>query len=351
MYRDYSAKNCAPRRKNISERQLEKIRFALCVVIIGDAVPDSTGPLVTVVRNRYVHGGATDGAALTPLGLALTRRWPGCDAHFQQARGSGQRVTSRDVGITEIVMTCIAFDLDAPGHMATPAWRAELREEKIAAALAAHPGGFFYETRGGGRLVYAIDPLVIETTDDAQAWPLRYGAGGELLRAFGLECDPACCDVGRLFRVSHATREPGGRPEDRLTIGDPHALGVFPLPEITPHVRERSSPREPIATRDSGAPLGSLYDALLAGGAIVAAREDGSFTVRCPRDALHSVGRVGDGSTVLYPNKSWMGGPGFLLCRHSSCTHIRTAREWRRELQRSRRPAAAEVVRHSTEAA
>jgi hypothetical protein len=116
----------------------------------------------------------------------------------------------------------------APGHKREPAWwTGELL--KLEALAAAHPGGFFYATRGGYRLVYRLaSPVMIRTVDDKEAWRERYRR--ELLylaRHFAIVGDPACSDITRLYRLPRVIREAGAPVEDHPTMGDPAALGVW----------------------------------------------------------------------------------------------------------------------------
>jgi hypothetical protein len=112
-------------------------------------------------------------------------------------------------------MVLLVVDVDGPGHKRESAWWAD-ELLKLEALAAAHPGGFFYATRGGYRLVYRLaSPVVIRTVDDKEAWRERYRR--ELLylaRHFAIVGDPACSDITRLFRLP---RRPSGRPEPPKT--------------------------------------------------------------------------------------------------------------------------------------
>jgi hypothetical protein len=162
---------------------------------------------------------------------AFTRPWP-TDAHFAaySVPGIEHRLTLDAIGRLPEgwPMVLLVVDVDGPGHRREPAWWAEERL-KLEALAAAHPGGFFYATRGGYRVVYRLAfPVVIRTVDDKEAWRERYRR--ELLylaRRFGIVGDPACSDLTRLFRLPKATRTPGGAPEDHPALGDPTQLGVW----------------------------------------------------------------------------------------------------------------------------
>jgi hypothetical protein len=63
-------------------------------------------------------------------------------------------------------------------------------------------------------------------------------------------------------------------------------------------------------------------------GLLIADRGDGSWLIKCPRDGFHSVGRAGDGSTLLFlPPGS---GKGRIKCMHS-CADLETD-DWLDEL-------------------
>ncbi|MCZ2127460.1 MAG: phage/plasmid primase, P4 family [Anaerolineales bacterium] len=162
---------------------------------------------------------------------ALARSWSS-DAHFAaySVPGLEHRLTLDAIGRLPggWPMVLLVVDVDGPGHKREPAWWAD-ELPKLEALEAAHPGGFFYATRGGYRLVYRLaSPVVIRTIDDKEAWRERYRR--ELLylaRRFAIVGDPACADITRLFRCPRATRTPGGAPEDHPTLGDPSRLGSW----------------------------------------------------------------------------------------------------------------------------
>ena len=125
-------------------------------------------------------------------------------------------------------------DVDGPNHQADPAWR-ESEAAKITRALAELPGGFCFHSRGGYKLVWRLaQPFPITGPDDAARWRRHYWrALLSLSRRFAIEGDPACSDWTRLYRLPHATRDEGGRPEELPTEGDPEltpALAFEPDP-------------------------------------------------------------------------------------------------------------------------
>lgn len=189
-----------------------------------------TGPLLLpVLPSKHLRAwpkhdkGSPLGYQLAPI--ALRARYA-TDAHT--AGYSAPNVPRRlDKGAAEqipggVAMVALFVDVDGAEHKADPAWRAA-ESSKIAAALAALPGGFCYQTRGGYRLVWRLAaPVLIAGPDDAARWRLRYWRTLlALSRRFGLEGDPACADWTRLYRLPHATRDEGGQPEALPTEGDP----------------------------------------------------------------------------------------------------------------------------------
>lgn len=173
-----------------------------------------------------------------------------------------------------VAMAFLIIDLDGPGHQAPPAWREDVAA-RVDRVLAEHPGGFFYETRGGGRLVWRrASPFVITTEVDARTWKLTYWRTLLYLsRRYGLEGDPACADWTRLYRAPHATREGGSHPEQLPTVGDP-GLGeafAFEPPEVDlgldlAEARRLASAHPPAVGEDgvtrAAAPWGAALKAL-----------------------------------------------------------------------------------------
>lgn len=195
------------------------------------AAPSGHAPRVTVLRDRYVARDAARGVVVAPLGAALLRHHP-TDAHFQQGyteSAAVQRMTRAAIETDGAMMTCIAFDLDGPQHVATQEWRTETRA-KIAAVLAAYPGGFSYETRNGFRLLWTIEPILLASAADAKEWVRCYTEVCDTFAArFGLQCDRSCSDPARLFRLPFVVRAAGKAPEALPTVGDANSIGMFPL--------------------------------------------------------------------------------------------------------------------------
>ncbi|MBV9949792.1 MAG: hypothetical protein JOZ69_23320 [Myxococcales bacterium] len=123
-------------------------------------------------------------------------------------------------------MRAVVFDIDGPDHTASNGWR-EGERAKWPALLAAHPGLFLYETRGGYRVVGVLaEPVPIRTPADAAEWSRRYAAWvAYLARCFRIVADSRCADWTRLYRVPRATRD--GVLEERPSYGDAAAIGVW----------------------------------------------------------------------------------------------------------------------------
>ncbi len=163
---------------------------------------------------------------------ALTRDFPG-DMFLCQysAPALPYRLKKEVLAERSVTMVLAVFDVDDPvahaNHVpAREEWRLG-ESPKMAALLEAHPGGFFYETRGGYRIVYRLPNGGIELTspEDGMGWRALYKAWVKYLDLFGIEADIRCKDWPHLFRVPHATR--GDAPEDLGTIGDPSAVGEW----------------------------------------------------------------------------------------------------------------------------
>ncbi len=131
-----------------------------------------------------------------------------------------------------IPMVAAVFDVDAQeSHKAlggagdVPAsdawWLDELL--KLQALQADHSLPFIYRTRGGYRIVFGLEPAFeLRSAQEArELWtPMYLTWVAHLHRKYSIVADPGCKDFGRIFRLPHATRTEGGRPEQRETIGD-----------------------------------------------------------------------------------------------------------------------------------
>lgn len=316
-------------------------------------------PELTVLRDRYVRGWPShdEGERVYACSLeaALTREYSS-DAHFAAYTAPmARRLTSGAVGCTEVTMHVIVFDVDDPATHGTPEpaseeWREEQRA-RCRRLDREHPGAFFYDTRGGYRCVYRLrEPSVISSPQDATEWRQEYAVIREnLLRRFGVSVDPACSDWPRLFRLPHATRDRDSGPERRPTYGDPCNIGRLhvraELCDIEAARAASKAFREPRGyafSGSSGATEGLLFHALRARGDILREHGANAFVIRCPNHEQHTSGRIGDGSTVLYPPAPGEH-VGAIHCLHAHCVGL-TVRDWVRLFTRSELETAEQAA-------
>jgi hypothetical protein len=208
-------------------------------------------------------------------------------------------------------------------------WLGEL--EKLDRLLKAFPGAFIYRTRGGYRILYFLPaPWVLTSPDAVASWRAAYLAWIAALRVrFNIYADTACHDWQRLYRVPHATRSPGGRPEARETLGNPYQVGTW---TCEPTAGERTlattlakksltrSPRihqaEEVTSVDAGD--GILFHAFRARGWLGEAINSGKWSVQCPWDDQHTKGTPYNTSTVLFAPGAGET-LGWLHCSHGHC--------------------------------
>lgn len=305
-------------------------------------------PLVTSQKIRsfpkHENGGRV---RYLPLDEALTSDFV-TDAHFaaysqpavERRLCLGALTSPRALGELggHVAMVLALFDVDCAGaHGGDPTaadswWMGETA--KLRALLDVHPGAFIYRTRGGYRIVYRLPgPLLLRDENDAAAWSLGYlGWVAYLRRRFGIEADPACKEWVRLFRLPRATREEGGRPERRETIGDPANVGAWAcepsekdLEEAGKNFKKKTRRARPLPAKeevDAAPPTDGVLQILFRKHGLLGA-EVGTktFAAVCPSEASHSTGERLDGSTVIFPPES---GEifGHLHCRHAHCTSL-----------------------------
>jgi hypothetical protein len=193
-----------------------------------------------------------------------------------------------------------------------------------------HPDLLAYRTRSGYRAVDILpEPIMLCTSRDVEAWRQRYLTWVAYLdRCFAIQADPACKDWTRIFRLPHATREPGRPPENYEVSGDARHLGIW-APEITSadieqavSLGKRPSARAPRARGSESVCTGAglLHHAFKAHGWIGHAIEADKWAVVCPWEKTHTMGERFDSSTVI-----WGPGPGdevgWWHCSHSHCQH------------------------------
>jgi hypothetical protein len=221
------------------------------------------------------------------------------------------------------------------GHGDVPApddwWLAEL--DKIDALIHAFPAPFVHRTRGGYRIIYLlIMPRVLASADDVDSWRADYlGWIAALRLRFHIYADPSCHDWQRLYRVPHATRRLGGRPEARETLGNPYQIGLWTC-EPTQEERELANtltkkiPQRTAREHRNGTATavhvgdGLLFYAFKARGWLGEAIDRDKWNVRCPWDDQHTKGTTFNTSTVLFaPGSGDMF--GWLHCSHAHCQH------------------------------
>lgn len=320
---------------------------------------------VTVFPDKYLRSyperpdkplRETDRGQVVELGAALEGDYA-TDAHFAAYVTPNTRRLNSDIfdagGAVEL--TTIVFDLDAPDHVVTPEWRRETRERVVRLADM-HPDPYFYETRGGARIVYQQpETTILHSADDGIAWRQAYAVVvAHLEHRFGLLADMACSDWQRLYRLPRTVRDAGGPPENHPRWGNPDKIGIFYV-EATHADVDAAKQQLPKAFDEkrvldfapSGADgFGLLYYALRARGDV--GRQRGrAFIVRCPYESEHTSGSTADGSTLLYPPAAGEQ-VGAICCLHAHCAG-RSVRDWLRcfsdqELQAARVAAGIEKV-------
>ena len=168
----------------------------------------------------------------TSLAEALTRRWDD-DRHFVLYTASAPyRINNAALGRVRAEVQLFGVDVD--NHDDAPGWW-EAERTKIAALLAAHPGGFVHTTRGGWRALFALpSPFVVASEADKDAFARWYArAAGYLFEAFGIVADEHLTCWNQPIRLPHVVRD--GRVYDaQVLAGDPVALGSFVLPAGVP---------------------------------------------------------------------------------------------------------------------
>lgn len=171
--------------------------------------------------------------------IAFRREYP-TDAHFsaysvpslERRLDTNAPAKLVELGHDGVKMVLLVFDIDGPKHEASAEWKEATRRKLDAFA----DGAFTYETRGGFRLVYTLaTPFFIRCESDRQAWRATYArACVHLARVTGIVADAACADFTRLFRLPHATREKGGRPE-ALPRANPNTIAPWHHTPMAPH--------------------------------------------------------------------------------------------------------------------
>ena len=320
---------------------------------------------VTVMRDKYVKGWPRHehGDRAWPMDLSRALKLGySTDAHFTAYQSPNDRRLVREAieQLDGIEMTAAVFDVDCPETHGTPepapeVWRLALRA-KMRGLAEAHAGGYCYETKGGARIVYTLgEPFILRSQNDAAEWSQRYAvAVAYLARRFEIVADPACNDWQRMYRLPHATRAPGGEPEDWPTLGDVDAIGALKIEASSADVvvadgatnAFRKCRSRPLAAHGDGGD-GLFYWLLRGRGDVGAAAARGGWVALCPNRRRHTTKTDGSDSTVVYPP-----GPdeqlGLICCKHAHCVGLR-AKDWLglfsdNELEAGRRAAGISRV-------
>lgn len=156
------------------------------------------------------------------------------DAHFAAyAPVDGSHRLDSDAPLhTPVAMQLLVVDVEPAGHAPRDAAWDERESPKIQQAIEA--GAFFYSTRGGYRLVWALEePFIIASKQDAADWSASYlGALDEIERDLGIVGDRTCKDWTRLYRLPFVTRDGVQQePEVAGTLG-PAQLHRVAAPQV-----------------------------------------------------------------------------------------------------------------------
>lgn len=166
-----------------------------------------------------IDDGLAEPFEIEQLDVALRRPWP--DEHYfvayqvtdgtpenpwPRCKKKGPALAQFRARQSDLLMTCLVYDFDNPGHARTSP---ELRQEflaKLAAATAQVPvlgqWSFRYFTRGGARVIYVLEEPVPVDVGEGYWSGLRQAAAES-----GLWYDPKCKDWTRLFMLPYVIRD------------------------------------------------------------------------------------------------------------------------------------------------
>lgn len=277
--------------------------------------------LITIFKHRAIPAAEYRSGRVTDCSeLSYTYS---SDVHFgQYASPVARRLVKADVGQIPITVETLAIDLDGPDHQAGPAWRLATRCA-VAEAFRALGPGYYYETRGGGRILWAIEPFEVRSLQDAADWEASYLEFCAKLKPFGLEADQACAKWLQLFRAPNVTRERAkGAERAPFTLGELEPLGCVEFELYEGTAEEPSTPHIPpvvICNEDS------IFKRLCVNANLIQRPIDSStWIIECPNEGEHSV--PSDGTRLF---DSGFGGLGRIHCFHRSCGgRYTTAEAW-----------------------
>lgn len=324
---------------------------------------------VTVMWNPFVRSWPqldddkplrpSDRVQVADLGDALEREYR-TDAHFTgyvSRTEYRQNVETINEGI-EIELTSLVFDVDcAASHRgegpAPESWRREQRELVVRLADA-HPGLFYYETRGGVRFLYTIaEPIILRTQADALEWSRSYHvAVAYFERRFGIKADPACADWQRLYRLPRVTRGNSGIVENWPTWGNEHEISALAISVTRADIEKAKRQGQPAfhearEFKPTDYHGDGLFFWLLRNRGHVGGKTGrrGGHICLCPNRSAHRTNSDGSNKTVVFPPK-----PGAELgkisCKRGSCQGL-FYKDWLRffsapELEQARKSAGIE---------
>lgn len=208
-------------------------------------------------------------------------------------------------------MVLFVLDVDCPKDIkldgpAPDSWLAAERV-KVDRLRAVHPGGFYYATRGGYRVLYRIAPVTIASEEDAEQWKATFLAHAAYVRDdFGIEIDEALSSWLQLVKLP---RVPNAAMRRDTIDGDPMAIGLWthtPSPDQVVAFRGAKA-RSKGGPRAAGGPVYAgnpdehdpMVQRAQACGLIKGELSRGKFAVVCPQEHLH-VSEGGLDKTVYF---------------------------------------------------
>lgn len=165
-------------------------------------------PVVHILSNKFIKGGEpVDGTAT--LTQALLEPWA-CDAHCTMYTTTDNvRALKAQAESYDITFEVAMIDLDFDGHGRKPNVD-DFREIEMLAGIMDFVPNLIYQTRGGCRWVFVIEPI-----RSAEAFEARYQVlidklsvpVGNGAARHGYKVDTCAKDWTRLFRLPHIERD------------------------------------------------------------------------------------------------------------------------------------------------